>query len=160
MLSTLVNIREIQIKTTMRYQLTLVRMAIVKHSTKNQGWRGCGEMRTLLHLCWNDNSKQPLWRQCVCMLNHFSHAWLFNPVDSSPPGSSVHGILQARILEWSAMTSSRGSSPPRDWSPVSYVSCVGEQVLYHWCHLGSPWRQCGASLDNETWNKIKIFLLT
>ena len=48
----------------------------------------------------------------VCMLNH---VWLFcNPIDYSPPGSSVHGILQARILEWVAISFSRGSSRPRD----------------------------------------------
>ena len=41
------------------------------------------------------------------------------------------GILQARILEWVAMPSSRGSSQPRDGTYVSYVSCLGRQVLYH-----------------------------
>ena len=46
----------------------------------------------------------------------------YDPMDCSPPGSSVHGILQARILEWNAMPSSRGSSQPRDRSCVSYVS--------------------------------------
>ena len=59
-------------------------------------------------------------------------------IDCSPPGSSLHGILQARILEWVAMASSRGSSQPRDWTHVSYVSCPDRQNLYHWCHLGSP----------------------
>ena len=39
---------------------------------------------------------------------------LCNPMDYSPPGSFVHGILQARILEWAAILFSRGSSPPRD----------------------------------------------
>jgi len=56
---------------------------------------------------------------------------LCNPVDCSPPGSSVHGILQARILVWVAVPSSRGSSCPKDWSHVSYISCIGRQVLYH-----------------------------
>ena len=42
---------------------------------------------------------------------------LCDPVDCSPPGSSVHGILQARVLEWVAMPPSRGSSWPRDWTP-------------------------------------------
>ena len=51
--------------------------------------------------------------------------------DSSPPGSSVHEILQARILEWVVMPFSRGSSQPRDWTCVSYVSCIGGWVLYH-----------------------------
>ena len=56
---------------------------------------------------------------------------LCNPMDYSPPGSSVHGVLQARILDWVAMPSSRGSSWPRGWTQVSDVSCIGRQVLYH-----------------------------
>ena len=51
------------------------------------------------------------------------------PMDCNPPGSSVHGILQARILEWVVMPSSRGSSQPRDWICVSYISCIGRRVL-------------------------------
>ena len=68
---------------------------------------------------------------CVCILSSFSHVQLCNPIDCSPPGSPVHGILQARILEWIAMLSSRGSSQPRDLTEVSYVSCFGRRVLYH-----------------------------
>ena len=45
-----------------------------------------------------------------------------SPIDCSPPGSSVHGILQARILEWVAMSFSRGSSWPRDWTQVSHIT--------------------------------------
>ena len=52
-----------------------------------------------------------------------------DPVDCSPPDSSVHEILQARILEWVATSFSRGSSRPRDWTQVS---CIGRWVLYHW----------------------------
>ena len=55
---------------------------------------------------------------------------LNDPMDCSLPGSSVHGILQARILEWVAMPSSRGSSQSRDQIHISYVSCIGRQVLY------------------------------
>ena len=47
---------------------------------------------------------------------------LFKPVDCSPPGSSVQGILQARILEWVALPSSRGSSRPRDQTQVSCIA--------------------------------------
>ena len=52
--------------------------------------------------------------------------------DYSPPGSSFHGILQARIWEWVTMLSSR------NWTCVSYVSCSDRWVLYCSCHLGSP----------------------
>ena len=54
---------------------------------------------------------------------------LSDPMYCSPPGSSVHGILQARMLEWAAMPSSRGSSQPRDQTHVSYVVCTGRRVL-------------------------------
>ena len=60
-----------------------------------------------------------------------SHVRLCDPMDCSLPGSSVHGILQARILEWVAIASSRGSSCPRDRTQVSYVSCIGGQALHH-----------------------------
>ena len=56
-------------------------------------------------------------------------------MDSSPPGSSVHGISQARTLEWIAMPSPWGSSRPRDQTRVSCVSCIGRQILHH-CTTG------------------------
>ena len=52
-------------------------------------------------------------------------------MDYGPPGSSVHGIFQERILEWVALPSSRGSSWPRDRTWLSEVSCIGKWVLYH-----------------------------
>ena len=60
-----------------------------------------------------------------------SYLNLCNPMDCSPPGPSVHGILQARILEWVAMPSSRGSSQPRDQTRASYISCIARRILYH-----------------------------
>ena len=75
---------------------------------------------------------------CVCAKSLQSCPTLCNPMDCSPPGSSVQGILQAGILEWVSMLSSRVSSQPRDRTFISYVSCIDRQVLYHWHHLGSP----------------------
>ena len=60
-----------------------------------------------------------------------SHPPLCDPMDCSLPGSSVHGISQARMLEWVAISSSKGSSWPRDQTHISYVSCIGRQVLYY-----------------------------
>ena len=57
---------------------------------------------------------------------------LRDPMDCSSPGSSVHGILWARILGWVAMPSSRGSSQIWDRTRVSCVSCFGRRVLFHW----------------------------
>ena len=65
-----------------------------------------------------------LWEYCSVTLV-LSHS-----MDCSLLGSSVHGILQARILEWIAITFSRRSSQPRDHTCISYISCIGRRVLY------------------------------
>ena len=57
---------------------------------------------------------------------------LWDPMDCSPPGSSVHGILQARTLEWVAMPFSRGSSQPRDQTHVSCISWITGRFFTHW----------------------------
>ena len=55
-------VRETQIKTTLRYHLTPVRMAIIKTSGDNRCWRGCGEIETLLHCWWESKLVHPLWK--------------------------------------------------------------------------------------------------
>ena len=98
---------------------------------------------------WNRHTTGPfvfLLLSHACVLSRLSRVWLCDPMDRSPPGSSVHGILQARILEWVAMPSSRGSSWPRDQttstriagrfftteSPSQGTHFAGRSSLGHW----------------------------
>ena len=68
---------------------------------------------------------------CVCVRAKSLQSCLTfcDPMDRSPPGSSVHGILQARILEWVAISFSRGSSWLRDWTWGSYMPCIAGGFL-------------------------------
>ena len=68
-----------------------------------------------------------------------SHVWFFaNPMDCSPPSSSVHGISQARVLEWVAISSSRGSSWSKGRMCVSSISGIGRKIVYHWATRKVP----------------------
>ena len=69
-----------------------------------------------------------VYQLCCCLVSK-SCPTLWEPRDWSPPGSFVHGISHARILEWVVMPSSRGSAWSRDWT---WVSFTGRWILYHW----------------------------
>ena len=71
-------------------------------------------MYTLLYLKWITNKD--------LKVKPLSRVRLWDPRDRSPPGSSIHGIFQARILEWVAISFSRGSSRPRDQTRVSRIA--------------------------------------
>ena len=97
----------------------------------------CLEFQPLLIPCWMREGRAstvivPETLPCV-RAQLLSHVGLFvTPMDCNPPSSSAHEILQARILEWVTISSSRESSWPRDQTHISGVSCIGRQVLYHW----------------------------
>ena len=83
------------------------------------------------------------------MLSCFSRAQLSNPMDCNLPGTSVHGVPQARILKRVAMpSSSRGSSQPRDQIHISYVSCTGRQTL--------PLAPPGKGVGGTKWSLLKM----
>ena len=87
-------------------------------------------------------------------LRHFSslgNGWLFrDPMDCSPPGSSVHGSFEARMLEWVAFSFSRGSSQPRDWTHNSWM---GRGILYCSATWEAPSR--GRKLQKSSTKHLK-----
>ena len=98
---------------------------------------------------------------------------LWDPMDCSPQGSSVHGIIQARILERVAISYSRGSSQTRDGTYMSCIFCISRQVLYHcatweahetpamWALLLSPLctestEKLGNLLKSHSWSMAEL----
>ena len=104
-----------------------------------QLFKDCGgqwkdvQVRNTLMIYW-------LVRYCCCLVTQ-SFLTVCGPLACSQLGSSANGILHARILEWGAISYSRGSSQPRAWKPhVSCIPYIGRQILYHYHHLGNPKR--------------------
>ena len=93
-----------------------------------QRWRYPDTYRCLLYFITWTNQSYLVTCCCCCLVSNC--IWLFRgPMDCSLPGSSVHGISQARILEWVAFPFFRGYSWPRDWT---CISCNSRLILYHW----------------------------
>ena len=88
---------------------------------------------------------------CMCTQSCLT---LRDPVDCSLPGSSAHGIFQARILEWVAVSFFRGSSQPRY---RICISCIGRWILYHCANWEAHWKEWpGINLSTHTPNSSTL----
>ena len=103
----------------------------------------------------NKNSKREEFRDTSAaaqqmLVNQVSYVCvptLCNSMVCSPPGSSVHGVSQARILEWVSIFYSRGSSRPRDQTHASFISCIGMRILDH-CTAWEAHQQISVARNN------------
>ena len=98
---------------------------------------------------WSIMSLRACWQRCIhaCLAAQLCLTFC-DPMDCHPPGSSVHGILQARILEWVAIFFSKWSSQPSD---QTQVSCIGRWILYHLSHQGNPYNQGYGFSHSHVW---------
>ena len=94
---------------------------------------------------------------CVCVLRHSVVSDSLQPRRLYLPGSSVHGVSQARILEWVAISYSRGSSWSRDCPCISCISCIGRWILSQ-CHLRSPYTHTHTHTHSHThcWSIVDL----
>ena len=115
---------------------------LISKYSQTESW--CtSELGAALSELWDRHIHKSLQTKRLCRIECYVRVYmctlncvqLWNTVDYSPPGSPVHRISQARIPEWVAISSSRGSSWPRDQTRVSCVSCIGRWIIYHW----APW---------------------
>ena len=89
-------------------------------------------IRKVQYFLWLWNVLSTLPKRCHCCSVAQACLTLCDPMGHNLPGSSVHGIIQGRILEQVSISSSGGSSRPRDWTHVSCIPCIVRQILYHW----------------------------
>ena len=116
----------------------------VTHSTSSHNFKGT-----------HDSSFNLTCSHCCCCLVAKLCLTLCDAMDGSPPGSSVHGILQIRILEWVASPFSRVSSWPRDWI---HVSLIGNWILSHGATWEAPYICISSPNKLQTVSQARLYL--
>ena len=93
----------------------------------------CDDDLMAVYRCQNCQNLTSICGLCTCMLSHVSRVWVFvSPMNCSLPGSSVHGVLQAKTVEGVAISFSRWSSWPRGQTHTSCVSCIADGIFTYW----------------------------
>ena len=126
---------------TNQTHVSCIAVRLFTNSAKREEiWESCGRQLYWGHF-WGRGRERIYLCVCVCVcvcvhaLCHSVVSDSLQPLDCSPPGSYTHGIFQARILEWTAISYSRGSSWPRD---RTHIFCISRQILYHCKESGNP----------------------
>ena len=127
--------KKIVVASMVSYSPTLVKPSLGGNPPFNSVHSGVGLLfiyrRSSKHLHWKSHCAQLVITSSALCVHAQSHLTLCDPMDCSPPGSSIQWIFWAKILEWVAISYSKRSSQSRDWTHVSCVSFSGRRILYH-----------------------------
>ena len=132
--------------------LTVASWSVYRFLKRQVRWSGIPISFRIVHsLLWSTQSFKK-WSEVAQLC-----PTLCDSMDYSLPGSSNHGIFQARILEWVSISFSKRSSRPRDWTHVSWVSCIDRWIFFFTTEpSGKPWN-CPTLDHFFMWNKQVSF---